>query len=74
MIMNYEQKYEHTLQRDKDGFLIGEVSDLDVYLPFEIHDNVHDTWELIDDDSALVDWSGDIDTKPRYDKIRTKRD
>lgn len=62
---------EHTLQRDKGGFLIGEVSDLDVYLPFEVHDNEDDTWELIEDDSALVDWSGDIDTKPRYDRIRT---
>lgn len=64
---------EHTLQRDKDGFLVGEVSDLDVYLPFEAHDNKHDTWEVIEDDSALVDWSGDIDTKPRYDRIRTIR-
>lgn len=62
---------EYTLQRDKDGFLVGEVSDLDVYLPFEVHDNKYDTWELIEDDSALVDWSGDIDTKPRYDRIRT---
>ena len=62
---------EHTLQRDKDGFLVGEVSDLDVHLPFEVHDNEIDTWALIEDGSALVDWSGDIDTKPRYDRIRT---
>ena len=36
-----------------------------------VHDDKHDTWEVIEDDSALVDWSGDIDTKPRYDRIRT---
>lgn len=63
----------HQLERDKDGFLVGEVSDLSEYLPFLIHDSESDTLEEIIDGDSLVDWSSDIDTKPQYDKIYSKR-
>lgn len=63
---------EIKIERNTDGLMVGEVADLGDYLPFEIHDNESDTWELIEDGSALVDWSGDIDIKVKYDKIRTK--
>lgn len=63
---------EIKIERNTDGLMVGEVADLGDYLPFEIHDNESDTWELIEDGSALVDWSGDIDCKVKYDKIRTK--
>ena len=58
-----------TLSRDEYGFLIGDVSDLYGFLPFDVHDANHDTWEHVDDDNFL-DWSCDLDCKPRYDKIR----
>ena len=61
---------EMLLVRDTDGFLICDVSDLGDYLPFEIHNAKDDTWETIEDDSALIDWGSDIDLKPKYDKIR----
>lgn len=62
----------HKLERDKDGFLVGDVSDLSDYLPFLIHDAEDDTLEEVDADN-LIDWSSDIDTKPKYDKIYSKK-
>ena len=68
------QKETLKLERDKDGFIVGEVGGLSVYLPFEIHDNLNDSWHLIEDGSALQDWSGDIDMHPRYDEIMYDKD
>lgn len=62
----------YMLVRDKDGFLVGDVSDLGDYLPFFIHDAEYDTLEEVDIDN-IVDWSSDIDTKPQYDKIYSKK-
>jgi len=62
----------HKLERDKDGFLVGDVSDFSDYLPFLIHDAEDDTLEEVDADN-LIDWSSDIDTKPKYDKIYSKK-
>lgn len=57
------------IKRDKDGFMVGDPSDLSIYLPFMIHDDETDTWEFVEDGDNLVDWGSDIDTKPQYDKI-----
>lgn len=62
----------YMLVRDKDGFLVGDMSDLSDYLPFLIHDAEDDTLEEVDADN-LIDWSSDIDTKPKYDKIYSKK-
>lgn len=68
----YQLPKDIEIKRDKDGFMVGDPSDLGIYLPFEIHDAESDTWELVEDSDNLIDWGSDIDTKPCYDKIRLK--
>lgn len=68
----YQLPKEIEIKRDKDGFMVGAPSDFGLFLPFEIHDAESDTWELVENSDNLIDWGSDIDTKPRYDKIRLK--
>ena len=60
--------HSETLPRDKDGFLTHDVSDLYDKLPFWVHNSSCDTYEYVDQDNFL-DWSNDLDTKPKYDMI-----
>ena len=67
----FPQKGWIEIKRDKDGFCVGEVSDLYAYTPFILREciNAEDLYDeffyLIDADN-FAEWAGDIDTHPTY--------
>ena len=59
------------IQRDKDGFYNGDVSELYQYVPFLLREYTEEygEWFYMVDNEDFYEWAGDIDTKPKYTHI-----
>lgn len=59
------------IERDRCGFLIGDVTDLCKYMPFIVREytpRFGEYFYMVDEDN-FGEWSGDLDTRSKYTHI-----